>query len=165
MNMSVERSSVQVSAFRDSVLQILDAAIELDGASKGTVQLFDPEIDALHIVGQRGFDPAFLELFEIVRPDDLCICGRSLRHKRRVMCHDIMADRLFSPYFSTVSANGIRAVQSTPVIGADGRARGVISTHFSKVHILTQSAGKVLDGFASEMAALFAEYYPEQFRS
>jgi GAF domain-containing protein len=163
MSIQVVRNGAELFAFQDSVLQILDAAIEMDGASKGTVQLFDPALDGLRILGQRGFDPAFLELFEIVRSDDLCVCGRSLRHKRRVMCHDIMADRLFGPYLSTVSANGVRSVQSTPIVGADGRARGVLSTHFSEVHMLTERAGKALDGFALKMAALFGEYYPEHF--
>ena len=158
--MERETEEGQLFAFRDSVLQILDAAIEMDGAVKGNVQLFDPALDALRIVGQRGFDSAFLELFGVVRADDFCVCGRSFRHKRRVVCHDISADRLFRPYLSTTSANGVRAVQSTPVIDHDGRVRGVISTHFSEVRMLTERAGKALDHFASEMAALFREYYP-----
>ena len=165
MSMEVvkEAHGGQLSSFQDSVLQILDAAIELDGAEKGTVQLYDPGIDGLRIVGQRGFDSAFLELFETVRQDDFSVCGRALRHRRRIGCHDITVDRLFRAYLDTTSANNVRAVQSTPIIGADGRVRGVMSTHFSEVHILTERSGRALDRLASKMAALFSEYYPEQF--
>lgn len=163
LQMEIERVGGQPSVFQESVLQILDAAIEMDGAEKGTVQLYDPALGGLRIVGQRGFDPAFLELFEVVRLDDFSVCGRSLRHRRRVVCHDVTSDRLFHPFLTTTSANGVRAVQSTPVIGTDNRVRGVMSTHFSEVHMLTERAGKALDRFASQMADLFREYYPEQF--
>lgn len=159
----VQIETRQSSTFQNSVLQILDAAIEMDGAGKGTAQLFDPAIDGLRIVGQRGFDRAFLELFEIVNSDDFSVCGRALRHKRRITCHDVTADRLFRPYLSVVSANGVRAVQSTPVVGPDGRLRGVMSTHFAEVHMLTQKTTKALDRLAAEMAEVFREYYPDRY--
>lgn len=148
--------------FHDHLSEILDNAIEVDGAVKGTVQLFDQTLDGLRIIGQRGFDPAFLELFNVVRADDFCVCGRALRHQRRVVCHDILADRLYSPYLATAVANGIRAVQSTPVIGDDGLVRGIFSTHFAKVHFLSRQGGHDLDQIAAKMASLFREHYPEQ---
>ena len=150
---------------RASLLQILDEAIKVDGAVKGNVQLFDKSVDGLRIVAQRGFDSSFMQLFEVVREDELCPCGRALRHQRRVVSPDVSSDRLYSPYLLTAQSNGYQAVQSTPIIGKDGQLKGVFSTHFEKVHHLSEKASRALDDCASKMAQLIAENEAELARS
>src|SRR5262249_53077955 len=46
--------------------QMLNAAIELMGADKGNIQLFDDERGVLTIAAHRGFDRDFLECFKEV---------------------------------------------------------------------------------------------------
>src|SRR5689334_10438108 len=123
----------QVMESRSTLLEILDDAIEADGAAKGNVQLFNSVLGGLEIVAQRGFDESFLETFRIVRADEPSACGRALRFKRRVVISGIRADLFYSPYLTVAAEAGYRAVQSTPIVAKDGVAIGILSTHFANV--------------------------------
>ena len=140
-----------------SLLEILDVAIEADGAAKGNVQLFNSSLGGLEIVAQRGFDESFLETFRIVRADEPSTCGRALRFKRRVMISDIRDDLFFWPYLTVAAEAGFRAVQSTPIITEDGMVKGILSTHFANVHRLSANAVKTLDHCAARMARVMTE--------
>lgn len=150
--------SENLSQFQMSLLHILDEAIKIDGAAKGDVQLLNCALGGLQIVVQRGFDPSFLQLFQLVRVDDPSACGRAFRYQRRVIIPDITKDTHFSPYLSIARANGFQAVQSTPIIAEDGQVKGVFSTHFTGVHHLSDEASRALDNCASKMAQLISEH-------
>jgi hypothetical protein len=137
-----------------SLLELLDAAIEVDHAVKGTVQLLDRDLGALEIAVHRGFDRSFLQLFEHVRPDEPSGCGRALRLRCRVMIPDVAADVVYAPYRSMAFASGYRAVQSTPIIAINGSLLGILSTHFAGVHQLSDAAQVALDDYASKLAGL-----------
>jgi hypothetical protein len=85
------------SHFSRRIEQLLNTAIAVDGATKGNVQLFNPLVNGLQIVTQRGFDVQFLQQFEIVQADEPSACGRAFRLGRRVMIPDITVDR-YQPY-------------------------------------------------------------------
>jgi hypothetical protein len=51
------------SHFSRRIEQLLNTAIAVDGATKGNVQLFNPLVNGLQIVTQRGFDVQFLQQF------------------------------------------------------------------------------------------------------
>lgn len=150
--------SENLSKFQMSLLHILDVAIKIDGATKGDIQLFNRALGGLQIVAQRGFDPSFLQLFQLVRVDDPSACGRAFRYQRRVIIPDITTDSDFNPYLSIANASGFRAVQSTPIIAEDGQVKGVFSTHFANVHQLSDEASEALDNCASKMAQLITEH-------
>lgn len=147
--------------FHTQSLQLLDAAIEIDGASKGNVQLCDPDIGALEIVVHRGFKSEFLKCFQTVRIDDDCACGRAFRSRKRVFISDIRADIAFGPYVPVADAAGFRAVQSTPIIGSNGSVLGMLSTHFSSVPSLSKNAEFALDDIASSLGHLIINLVEE----
>src|SRR5262249_51398903 len=64
--------------------QMLAAAIDLQGADFGNVQLFDPDRGGLVIVAQRNFQTPFLEHFALVRADDSA-CARAAESRSRVI--------------------------------------------------------------------------------
>src|ERR1051325_11336973 len=142
------------SEFHTAVLEILDSAIKVVQAVNGNVQLFNPKNRALQIIAHRGFDHAFLQLFENVHADEPSACGRAFRNRCRVMISDITKDPSFSPYVSVARANGFCAVQSTPIVGPDRSAIGMLSTHFAEVHHLSDEEEIALDNHAAKISRL-----------
>lgn len=136
------------------LLRILDDAIEVGSAQRGNVQVFNEALGGLEIGAQRGFDPAFLELFRLVKPDDASICARAWRLRHRVAVADVALDASFAPYLGMARQAGFRAVQSTPLLTRQGRAVGVLSTHFADARHPSASQGILLDHCASRAAAL-----------
>jgi PAS domain S-box-containing protein len=131
---------------------IVDAAIELSGADKGAIQLFDEDSGALVIEAQRGFGPRFLEFFGRGRPESASACSMALKTGRRALAEDITTNEHFvnQPALSILLAEGIRAVQSTPLISSAGKVRGVISTHFAQVHRPSERELRMLDLLARQ---------------
>jgi GAF domain-containing protein len=141
-----------------SLLEVLDEAVQADGAARGNVQLYDATLGALRIVAQRGFEAPFLHLFERVRPDEPSVCSRAFRSNRRVFVADVTADPAFAPYLSIARRAGFRAVQSTPIRGESGEVVGVLSTHFARVHSLSQTAMESVDRCSERAAALIRRF-------
>jgi PAS domain S-box-containing protein len=113
--------------------EMLDATIGMLGADMGNVQLL--EGGTLRIAAQRGFREDFLEFFREVSADDDSACGRALRTGERIIIADVEADEAYAPMRAIARAAGCRAVQSTPLIGRDGKPRGIISTHWRSPYL------------------------------
>ena len=146
------------SAFTRQCLDLLDAVRELDGTDKGTVQLFNPNLNALQIVVHRGFELPFLQLFELVRADDLsAACGRALRYGQRIILPDIDDDLLYRPYRSIAKASGYCAVQSTPIPGPDRSILGVFSTYSARPHSWSHECQTEFDNYAAQMGQLIVD--------
>jgi GAF domain-containing protein len=109
--------------------RLLAKAVILDRAAKGNIQLLDPEEGTLRIVAHSGFEPGFLRHFEVVRPFDSSACGRAFGQGGCVIIPDVTLDAGFAPHREIARAAGFRSVKSMPVVGEDGVARGVLSTH------------------------------------
>jgi PAS domain S-box-containing protein len=124
----------RTNSLRAGLEEMLAATIELLGAALGNVQLIDESTGKLTIASYRGFGPEFLEFFREVCNDDDSSCGRALRLGARVVVEDIELDPVFAPYFSIARRVGFRAVQSTPLLGRDGKVSGMISTQFKAPH-------------------------------
>ncbi len=92
--------------------EVLDAAIAIQNADFGTVQLYNPETRALEIVAKRGFQQDFLDHFSSVR-EASAACGRALQQQERVIIEDVQADPGFAPHRQIAASAGFRAVQST----------------------------------------------------
>lgn len=139
-------------------MKLLEEAIELDRAAKGTIQAFDPRTDSLRIVANGGFNERFLRHFEIVRRFDSSACGRSLGSGAFVMIPDVMTDEAFRPNRDVLVANGIKSVKSIPVIDFDGQVQGVLSTHSSSVRWDWQRDNT--RHLAAEIAQILQEMHP-----
>jgi len=131
-----------------SLLKILEAAMEVDHAVLGNIQVFNRDLGGLEIRAQRGFDPSFMEFFKLVRPEDSCACGRALRLRKRVNIPDIQADPFFQSFLDVAHQAGFRSVQSTPIVNSNSDIVGMLSTHFADVHYLSHEGAARLDRFA-----------------
>jgi hypothetical protein len=97
--------STRLTSTRDArvlLMEMLDAAIALQGAHFGMIQLLDPEKQGLEVVVQRGFGQDFLDCFREGSIDAGSARGRAI-----------------------AEAAGFRAVQSTPLVSSSGDVLGI----------------------------------------
>jgi hypothetical protein len=135
---------------RPMVESALDAAVEGTGADMGNIQL--SRADGLVIVAQRGFDTPFLDFFSCVGNEGAC--GAARRDARRVVVTDVQSDPIFvgTDAAPVMERACVRAVQSTPLVGAAGEILGVLSTHYEKPRELRPQEFEVLDHIAQRTA-------------
>jgi GAF domain-containing protein len=153
---------------------VLDAALAIAGASKGTLQLAEGR--ALRLCGSRGFDAPFLSFFDLVR-DNECACGSALASGSELVVPDVMTSDAFvgKPSLQVVLDAGVRSVACLPIVARSGFA-GMISVHrpaptreaeydMHRLRWLAREAAKLLDGTLSFMAeraiAVLARGAPE----
>jgi PAS domain S-box-containing protein len=134
---------------REALDEMLGAAIELLGADKGSVRLLDGQGDVLALAAQRGFDAAFVARFQEVRLEDDDV-GRALHAGQRIVIEDVHASPRFAAYLAGMP--DVRALQTTPLLGRDGRLLGVLSTHFTAVHRPAEPDLQRLDLYARQAA-------------
>jgi len=132
----------------------LEIAIGITGADMGTVQLFDESIDGLILVASRGFSSQALSFFAIVRRDTNTTCAAALTRRMRVFVEDVSTSYLFvgTRELDMLSAEGIAAAQSTPLISSIGRLWGIITTHFSEPQKGSEFDHAPLDRLAVQIA-------------
>lgn len=114
--------------------EVLDAIISLHGADFGYVQLQDLASGDLTVMAQRNLPREFLACCGH-KPLKGGGCGRSLGEGPRAV-DDVTTDAAFEPYRVIAARTGVRAVQSTPLIGHAGEPLGMISTLFRQPHRL-----------------------------
>jgi len=133
------------SSVKALLSEILDAAIEVTEADYGNIQLLDQGL--LRIVTQRGFAKQFLDFFQDVSHDSKSVCGAALQSLSRVIVEDVFSDELFRGTCAgdILLRAGVRAVQSTPLVGTSGQVYGMLSTHFRRPHRPNERALRYLD--------------------
>ena len=135
---------------REGLEEMLSATIEMLGADFGNIQLLDESRGVLTIEAQHGFKQDFLDFFREVRADDDSTCARALRSGERIIVDDVEMDAPFVSMLHIINAAGVRAVQSTPLIGRNGTPLGMISTHFRAVHRPSEQELRRLDLYARQ---------------
>lgn len=112
---------------------ILDLAVAVTKAHFGSVQVVHRD-GSLRLVAHRGFTPQAAEFFRVIK-DDLSCCHAAFTTRRRVVVRRVSASPLFTgPARRVMLAANLRSCQSTPIVAADGRVIGIISTHFRAPH-------------------------------
>jgi PAS domain S-box-containing protein len=139
---------------------VLENAVVTSGADFGNIQLYNPQIEALEIVAQRGFRQDFLDYFRLVRVDDGSACARAMRSGTRIIIEDVDRDPAYEPHRQVAAAAGYRAVQSTPFKSRHGSILGMLSTHFRRPRRVSDRDERFLDLYARHAADLI-----ERFRS
>jgi chemotaxis methyl-accepting protein methylase len=139
---------------REALDHILAAAIELQRADMGNVQLLDNASGTLRIVAQRGFGPSFLARFESVSADDSTSCGRALRMCETVQVSDISSDSEYVALRDPAAEAGYCAVQSTPLISRGGVLLGVLSVHFRARRTFSERDTQLAELLARQAADL-----------
>jgi PAS domain S-box-containing protein len=154
---------LEISEFQPLLEEVLDAAMALQGADFGNIQLFNPETEALEIVAQRGFQENFLEYFRNVRGAGAA-CGRAMRLRQRVIIEDVEADPGFAPHRDIAAASGFRAVQSTPLFNRSGQFLGMLSTHFRQPHVPLPRELRLTDLCAAHAAEIMDQQRLDEAR-
>jgi PAS domain S-box-containing protein len=154
---------VQAGDSTSLLLEILDAAIALTSADLGAIQLFDQDAKVLKIVASRGFEKEFVEYCNAAQHSQAA-CGTASQTGKRVVIEDITTSSIFagSPALDVLLAAGVRAVESTPLIGRSGRVVGVLSTHYRTHRRLADRDLHVLDLLARQAADWIERTQAEQ---
>lgn len=110
---------------------IMDAAVAIVGAQRGTLQLL--EADSLRIVAHHGHQAPFLEFFAAAE-NRASVCGEATRRGERVVVPDVEDSPMFAgtPSLAVFRQAGVRAVQSTPLLSRSGALLGMISTQWTQ---------------------------------
>ncbi len=142
---------------------VLDTAIDITGADKGLIQLFDADPGLLRLVAHRGLEKPFLDYFNIVSEGRLFF-GEALRRKTRVIVEDFSADAAGSgtPDLEILMAAGIYAAQATPLIGRSGRLLGMITTCWGKPFTPERDRLRFLDLLSRQAADLLERKQAEE---
>lgn len=121
----------RLAEHRGCIVELLDAAIRVTRAEMGNVQLLDPASASLRIEAQRGFARPFLDYFGRVHRGEAA-CGVALKRRRRVVVPDVTESPIFrnTPALEVLLDAGARAVESTPLLGRNGRVLGMLSLHY-----------------------------------
>ncbi|HYV28495.1 MAG TPA: PAS domain S-box protein, partial [Candidatus Eisenbacteria bacterium] len=115
--------------------RMLDAAVDLTHAERGTVQLLDPRSGALKLVAHRGFQRPFLDFFASV-PSEQVSGATMMQSGERVIVEDMMSSEVLAdPTVRQVLIDaGVGSLQATPLLTRGGALLGVISTYFRQPH-------------------------------
>jgi PAS domain S-box-containing protein len=143
--------------------EILNTAIAVTRAEKGTLQLLNMESNELEILASRGFKREFLDFFSRVGTDNACPCGAALQANERVIVPDLQAHVIWQQRkTAAVFRNaGIRAVQATPFISRSGQLLGMLSTHWCQPHQPAERELRLLDLLARQAADLVERHQAE----
>ena len=136
--------------------EILLASNELLGTNRGNIQLYDAVTKRLSLVVHQGFGQAFLERF--AESGNPMICDRAAERLDRVIIPDLTVEPGLQGTFDlkVLLDDGIRAVQSTPLLTREGRLLGMLSNHWNEPHRPTDRDLRYLDLLA-RMAADYIE--------
>ncbi|MFN0019951.1 MAG: ATP-binding protein [Pirellulaceae bacterium] len=153
-----EMSSRMVRAgdVADLYQHIVEAAADIMGSDMASMQIFDPERNALRLLAHHGLDPASSKTFEWVASDSNTSCGMALRSGSRVVVPDIetFPGIAGTPTGEAQLAAGVRASQSTPLLSRDGIMLGMITTHWRSPHLPPKRELRRLDILVRQAADL-----------
>jgi len=125
--------------------EVLVASIELTGAQKGNVQIYDEAVNALTIRTHVGFGPEFLEHFRLVPAGRDCGCGQALERRERILVEDAFAGDRYRDLWEPYRREGLTACISSPLIGMDGRPYGMLNVHLKERHRPAEYELRLLD--------------------
>jgi PAS domain S-box-containing protein len=146
-----------------SLREVLDAAMELQGADLGVVQLYDEVTETLKIVAHRGFDQDFVDRFETVNANDTWAGSQALRAGGRIVIGDVQTHAEDARHLGTGPAIGYRSVQATPLLDRNsGKPIGILSTLFRAPHRLSAPILRLTDLCARQAADVIAFQVTEQ---
>jgi PAS domain S-box-containing protein len=136
-----------------SLNAVLDAAVFLTQADKGSIQLLDPSLGGLRLVAQRGFENRFLDLFAVVTKQATS-CRAAMERRERVIVEDMLESKIFAgtPELQVLLEAGVRAVQSTPFLSSSGKLLGMVSTYYATPHPQPERELRLMDLLARQAA-------------
>ena len=144
--------------------KMVEVAIAITRADKGKIQILDPSTGKLKIVAQRGFALPFLNFFDSMDAGKASACGTAMERMERVVVEDVTRSPIYlgSDSLDVLLNEGIRAVQSTPLVSQSGQLLGIVSTHFSRVHSPDERELMLIDILARQAADIIERQQEER---
>jgi PAS domain S-box-containing protein len=140
---------------RQAVLdELLNAAIAINQADKGMLQLCDPAKQRLVVVAQRGLDDTYVSFCnEATRNSGSGSDGESAEQS---IVEDVgeNSGTLGTPERNAMLRAGVRAVQSAPLKNGRGETAGHLTTYFRTPHRPDARTARVFDLVAREVAGI-----------
>jgi PAS domain S-box-containing protein len=138
------------------LLEIVDVAVEIADADFGNIQLVDDETGDLVIAAQRGLPRWWLDYWRRVGKGAGASCGAALQRGERVIVEDVEESDIFrgTPGLAVQLRAGVRAVQSTPIVGRSGTPLGMFSTHWKTRHRPDKRTLRLLDLLAQQAGTI-----------
>src|SRR5262249_85517 len=147
---------MQATDIHSLLKEILRAAEAITDADRGNVQLLDCTTGALHIEAHHGLSDSFLDFFNHVYENEAAVCGTALAQRERMIVEDVDQSPIFggTPALQVLQREGVRAVQSTPIVRRDGVLIGMLSTHFKSRRQFGERDLRLLDLLVRQAADL-----------
>lgn len=143
--------------------QTLDAAIELQGADFGDVQLYDADTGILRIVAHRGVGQEFLDHFACVNAEDTSAYGTALKLGRPVIIEDVTKDAPYLPHLGVAARTGYRGVNCTPLFErGTATPLGMLTTLFREPYRPDQARLRLSGIFAAHAADIVSSRGAQQ---
>jgi two-component system CheB/CheR fusion protein len=133
--------------------KIVEAAIAINQADMGIIQLLDKESGTHKIVAQRGFEQLFLDFWN-QNSGGHGACGTAVAQGERVVVEDVTSSLIFArtAALPIMLEAGARSVQSTPLRSRSTKLLGALSTHCRTPSRPTERALHFFDLLASQAA-------------
>jgi len=143
--------------------KIVEAAITITQADKGNLQIMDSLSGNLKIVAQRGFNQKWVDFWDSIGKGQGA-CGKAFDKCKRVIVEDITTSPVFADttVLEVQLSEGVRSVQSTPLMSKEGKILGVFSTHYSKPHQPDKRHLRLLDLLAGQTADIIERNQAEK---
>jgi two-component system, cell cycle sensor histidine kinase and response regulator CckA len=133
--------------------KVIDAALVITGTGMGTIRLLDPGTGSLKLVAQKGFT---LPVRECGHDSSLgpCLCDIVMQRKEQITLADITKCLLIwgQKEIDEHLADGVKALQLTPLVNRNGELLGLLTTYFSVIFNPEERVLKLLDLLASQTA-------------
>ena len=149
--------------------KILESAARVMRSQYASMQILEPEREPgagkrLRLLAHRGFSAEAVEHWQWVDAASHSTCGIALRTGERVVVSDVETSpaMLGTADAALYRRNGIRAVQSTPLISRSGGMLGMISTHWTLPCEPSDRDLRLLDILARQAADLIERRLSEE---
>jgi hypothetical protein len=147
--------NLQISSVGPALDSLLKEAVELAGAEKGIIQIYNNKTEALNVVASYRVGHEFLTAFKEVKAFDPTACGRCLGLKVPISVDDFLLDTAFFPFRHIIDLEKIRSAKAVPLYHDHEKIIiGVLSTYFPKPLQLMHKAKEVPATQIAEIARL-----------
>ena len=147
---------VEASGTKRMLQEIIDAAVEIVAAKRGTLQLL--EDGSLPIVAHHGHEAYFIEAF--AKMGNLGPVSREvLKHGARVVIEEVASSPLLgrTSGAQALKDSGAQALASTPISNRAGRLIGVLTTQWDAPYIPDEHDLRRIDLLARQAADLIEQ--------
>ena len=141
---------------------ILAAAADLTGTDKGNIQIYDPQTEKLRIFVHQGLGRRLLKHF--AEDGWVATCAQAASKTERVIVPDVQILEALrgTVELEIVMEDGIRSIQSTPLISRDGRLLGMLNNHYRTPGGPDDQKLRYIDLLARQAADLIERHQAEQ---